>query len=154
MALGKILPARFDGWRALTQPLRARRRKLLAGSLSQWTKESRGIDRSKLAQGNPLYCASWPPLIVPTRGHATLGGFDVERQAAELAASWATIRAEMKGLQPCEWPRELAFFAAMNNLSAASHENGLAALPESMGIQDDLDRQVRTFSTGMMHRLG
>jgi ABC-type multidrug transport system ATPase subunit len=27
-------------------------------------------------------------------------------------------------------------------------------MAESMGIQDDLDRQVRTFSTGMMHRLG
>src|SRR6202042_1058363 len=43
---------------------------------------------------------------------------------------------------------------AMNNLSRADARTQIASIAESMGLQYDLNRQVRTFSTGMMHRLG
>src|SRR5580700_4378022 len=42
----------------------------------------------------------------------------------------------------------------MRVFTAAGARSRIASMAESMGIQDDLDRQVRTFSTGMMHRLG
>src|SRR5208282_4355503 len=48
----------------------------------------------------------------------------------------------------------LAFFAAMNNLTGAEAQQKIAAITKWMGISDDLDRQVRTLSTGITHRLG
>jgi ABC-type multidrug transport system ATPase subunit len=39
-------------------------------------------------------------------------------------------------------------------MSAADIRTRIAATAERMGITADLDRQVRTFSTGMTHRLG
>jgi ABC-type multidrug transport system ATPase subunit len=48
----------------------------------------------------------------------------------------------------------LGFFAAMNNMSRAEARKRIALTGERMGITGDLDRQVRTLSTGMTHRVG
>jgi ABC-type multidrug transport system ATPase subunit len=42
----------------------------------------------------------------------------------------------------------------MNNMSQADIRQRISVTAERMGIAADLDRQVRTFSTGMSHRLG
>jgi ABC-type multidrug transport system ATPase subunit len=48
----------------------------------------------------------------------------------------------------------LAFFAAMNDIRSQEIRSRIASAAARMGIAESLDRQVRTFSTGMMHRLG
>jgi ABC-2 type transport system ATP-binding protein len=42
----------------------------------------------------------------------------------------------------------------MNNISGTEARRRIKLAAERMGISGELDRQVRTFSTGTMHRLG
>ena len=94
-------------------------------------------------------------LIVPTRGRATLGGFDVERDGAGARGKLGYHTGGDEGFYARLTGRQnLEFFAAMNNLNGADAEQRIAAVTEWMGISDELDRQVRTLSTGMTHRLG
>ena len=48
----------------------------------------------------------------------------------------------------------LTFFASMNNITGERAAERIARISEWLGLGDDLDRQVRTLSTGMTHRLG
>jgi ABC-2 type transport system ATP-binding protein len=94
-------------------------------------------------------------LIVPTRGRAMLGGFDSERESARARQQLGYHTGGDEGFYSRLSGREnLAFFAAMNNLTGSDARNRIASVTTWMGIADDLDRQVRTYSTGMTHRLG
>jgi ABC-2 type transport system ATP-binding protein len=42
----------------------------------------------------------------------------------------------------------------MNNMSRGEARESIARVAEQMGLSSDLDRQVRTFSTGLTHRVG
>jgi ABC-2 type transport system ATP-binding protein len=94
-------------------------------------------------------------LLIPTRGRAEIAGFDVGRQPAEVrrriglhtgsdASFYARLSAE----------ENLNFFAAMNNLTGVSSAKRIAEVVELMHLGPVLDRQVRTLSTGTVHRLG
>jgi ABC-2 type transport system ATP-binding protein len=94
-------------------------------------------------------------LILPTRGHASIVANDVERSPAAARRQIGYHTGGDEGFYGRLSAREnLGFFAAMNNMSAADIRTRIAATAERMGITADLDRQVRTFSTGMTHRLG
>ena len=94
-------------------------------------------------------------LIIPTRGQATVGGFDVEHESAAARRLFGYHTGGDEGFYGRLSAREnLGFFAAMNNLSRSDARTQIASIAGTLGIQNDLSRQVRTFSTGMMHRLG
>lgn len=94
-------------------------------------------------------------LIIPTRGRATLGGVDVERDGAGARKLFGYHTGGDEGFYTRLTAREnLSFFAAMNNITGSAARERIARTSAWMGISDDLDRQVRTFSTGMTHRLG
>jgi ABC-2 type transport system ATP-binding protein len=155
MALGKYFPPALAGWRALIQPLARPTEMALAGvSFTVEQGESVALIGSNGA-GKSTLLRILATLIVPTHGNATLGGFNVEREAAEVRRRFGYHTGGDEGFYSRLSARQnLLFFAAMNNLSPAEARSRIASMAESMGIQDDLDRQVRTFSTGMMHRLG
>jgi len=94
-------------------------------------------------------------LIVPTRGRAMLGGYDTQREAARARRQLGYHTGGDEGFYSRLSGREnLAFFAAMNNLSGHAARERIAAVSQWMGLAGDLGRQVRTYSTGMTHRLG
>lgn len=94
-------------------------------------------------------------LIIPTRGRAMLAGYDVERDAPGARRQFGYHTGGDEGFYGRLSGREnLEFFAAMNNITGADARNRIARVSNWMGIKEDLDRQVRTFSTGMAHRLG
>lgn len=94
-------------------------------------------------------------LIIPTRGRATVAGFDVERQDARAREQIGYYAGGDQGFYGRLTAREnLQFFAAMNNLNRAEASRQIAQLTELMRIESILDRQVRTLSTGTVHRLG
>jgi ABC-2 type transport system ATP-binding protein len=94
-------------------------------------------------------------LLVPTRGHASVAGYDVERQASQVRAQLGFHSATDSGFYSRLTAREnLNFFAAMNNLFAAEAALRLEELTELMGMGGFLGSQVRTLSTGQVHRLG
>jgi ABC-2 type transport system ATP-binding protein len=154
-ALEKYFPPALTGWRAFLQPVARPTERALAGvSFTVEPGEAVALIGQNGA-GKSTLLRILATLVVPTHGHAALGGFDVEREAAEARRQFGYHTGGDEGFYSRLSARQnLAFFSAMNNLSPAQTRTRIAAIAASMGIQDDLDRQVRTFSTGMMHRLG
>jgi len=153
--LEKYFPPALTGWRALTQPVARATEKALAGvSFDVRENESVALVGSNGA-GKSTLLRILATLIIPTRGQATVGGFDVERESAEARRLFGYHTGGDEGFYARLSAREnLAFFGAMNNLSRADTRKRIEAVAELLGIQNDLSRQVRTFSTGTMHRLG
>jgi ABC-2 type transport system ATP-binding protein len=153
--LEKYFPPALTGWRALTQPVaRATERALAGVSFNVKENEAVALIGSNGA-GKSTLLRILATLLIPTRGQATLGGFDVGRESAEARRMFGYHTGGDEGFYARLSAREnLAFFAAMNNLSRADTRQRIETIAELMGIQNDLTRQVRTFSTGMLHRLG
>ncbi len=109
-----------------------------------------------MARENPRYCASSRRCLIPTRGRAEVRGFDVAREPAKvrLQIGYHT------GGDACFYSRlsareNLVLFAGLNNLSErGSIARRIAELTGPFGLGELLDRQVRTLSTGNIHRLG
>lgn len=94
-------------------------------------------------------------LLVPTRGRASVSGYDVERQGALVRAQLGFHSAMDGGFYDRLSAREnLQFFAAMNNLFDKEAARRIEELTELMGMGGYIDSQVRTLSTGQVHRLG
>jgi ABC-2 type transport system ATP-binding protein len=154
-ALEKYFPPALAGWRALMQPV-ARLTEKALGGVSFTVEQGEAVALiGPNGAGKSTLLRILATLIVPTRGHASLGGFDVEREAAEARRQFGYHTGGDEGFYSRLSAREnLEFFAAMNNLSPTVARKQIAVIAESMGIREDLDRQVRTFSTGRTHRLG
>src|SRR5580692_12375762 len=154
-ALEKYFPPALTGWRALLQPISRATEKALAG-VSFTVKENEAVAViGANGAGKSTLLRILATLIIPTRGQATVGGFDVERESEDARRMFGYHTGGDEGFYGRLSAREnLGFFAAMNNLGRADARTQIASIAESMGIQNDLSRQVRTFSTGMMHRLG
>lgn len=94
-------------------------------------------------------------LLIPTRGRAQVGGFDVAREPAKVrlqigyhTGGDACFYARLTGRE------NLVLFAGLNNISLAAASRRIDELSEPFGIGELLERQVRTLSTGNIHRLG
>lgn len=94
-------------------------------------------------------------LLLPSRGRAWVGGADVEREPARVrqqigfhSGSDASFYARLSARE------NLRLFAFLNNIGRAEADRGIVELTDWLGLSGFLDRQVRTFSTGMVHRLG
>src|ERR1700723_4108248 len=153
-ALEKYFPPALTGWRALLQPISRATEKALAG-VSFTVKENEAVAViGANGAGKSTVLRILATLIIPTRGQATVGGFDVERESAEARRQFGYHTGGDEGFYGRLSAREnLSFFGAMNNLSQAEIRQRISFTAERMGIVPDLDRQVRTFSTGMSHRL-
>jgi len=154
-ALEKYFPPALSGWRALLQPVMRPTQRALAGiSFSVEQGEAVALVGHNGA-GKSTLLRILATLIYPTRGRALLGGFDVEREASKARRQLGYHTGGDEGFYGRLTGREnLAFFASMNNMTGAPSRKRIEEVAEWMGISDSLDRQVRTFSTGMTHRLG
>ncbi|MGD0957628.1 MAG: ABC transporter ATP-binding protein [Candidatus Acidiferrales bacterium] len=153
--LEKYFPPALAGWRALLHPIARATECALAGvSFTVEAGEAVALVGHNGA-GKSTLLRILATLIYPTRGRASLGGFDVERDGGRARHQLGYHTGGDEGFYSRLSGREnLAFFAAMNNMTAAEARDRIAFVTESMGVADDLDRQVRTLSTGMTHRLG
>ena len=151
--LEKYFPPALSGWRALLQPIVRPSECALAGvSFAVGSGEAVALVGPNGA-GKSTLLRILATLIIPTRGRATLGGFDVERQGAQARRQFGYHTGGDEGFYGRLTGREnLAFFAAMNNITGGDAEQRIARVSEWMGIGESLGRQVRTFSTGMTHR--
>jgi len=154
-SLEKYFPPARSGWRALLQPLARPTERALAGiSFSVQPGEAVAIVGSNGA-GKSTLLRILATLILPTRGRASIAEYDVERHPSRARYQLGYHTGGDEGFYTRLSVREnLGFFAAMNNMSRAEAQARLALTAERMGIARDLDRQVRTLSTGMTHRVG
>lgn len=150
----KYFPPAPSGWRALLQPfLRPTHRALKGVSFAVARGEAVALVGSN-GGGKSTLLRILATLLLPTRGRAMLSGFDVERAPAEARRQFGYHTGGDEGFYGRLSGRDnLSFFAAMNNITGAAARERIAHVAEWMGIGAELDRPVRTFSTGMTHRL-
>ncbi|MFZ0882218.1 MAG: ABC transporter ATP-binding protein [Candidatus Acidiferrales bacterium] len=154
-SLEKYFPPARSGWRAFLQPVSLPTERALAGiSFSVRPAEVVAIVGPNGA-GKSTLLRVLATLIIPTRGRAAISGCDVVREASRARGQFGYHTGGDEGFYTRLSGREnLAFFAAMNNISGAEARSRIKLAAERMGISAELDRQVRTFSTGTTHRLG
>jgi ABC-type multidrug transport system ATPase subunit len=153
--LEKFFPPALSGWRSLLHPFAPATQCALAGV-------SFAVDRGEAVAlvghngaGKTTLMRILATLVLPTRGRAMLDGFDVATDSGPARARLGYHTGGDEGFYGRLSGREnLAFFAAMNNLTGAGAQARITAAADSMGLADDLDRQMRTYSTGMRHSLG
>jgi ABC-2 type transport system ATP-binding protein len=154
-ALEKYFPAARSGWRALLHPVARPTERALAGiSFSVQPGEAVAIVGPNGA-GKSTLLRILATLIIPSSGRAAIADCDVERQPSRARRQFGYHTGGDEGFYIRLSAREnLSFFAAMNNMSRAESRARITLTAERMGIAAELDRQVRTLSTGVTHRVG
>ncbi len=151
----KYFPAGTSGWRAFVYPVsRLTVPALLGISFHVKKGETLAVVGANGA-GKSTLLRILTTLLIPTRGHAQVCGFDVSKDPAKvrLQIGYHT------GGDACFYSRltgreNLMLFAGLNNLSVRHASQRIAELTEPFHLGDLLERQVRTLSTGNIHRLG
>jgi ABC-2 type transport system ATP-binding protein len=151
----KYFPPAASGWRAFVYPISRLTVPALRG-VSIEVKEGEVLALvGANGAGKSTLLRILTTLLIPTRGRAQVGGFDVAREPAKvrLQIGYHT------GGDACFYSRltareNLVLFAGLNNISEAEACTRIAELSDPFGLGHLLDRQVRTLSTGNIHRLG
>lgn len=151
----KYFPRAASGWRAFVHPISRLTVPALRGiSLEVKPDEVLALVGANGA-GKSTLLRILTTLLIPTRGRAHVCGFDVAREPAKvrLQIGYHT------GADSCFYSRltareNLLLFAGLNNLSQLEASSRISELSGPFGLGELLDRQVRTLSTGNIHRLG
>ena len=151
----KYFPPTASGWRAFVHPVSRLTVPALRGiSFDVAPGEVLGVVGANGA-GKSTLLRILTTLLIPTRGRAQVGGFDVIREPAKvrLQIGYHT------GGDACFYARltareNLVLFAGLNNISHGEASRRIAELTGPFGLGEILDRQVRMLSTGNVHRLG
>jgi ABC-type multidrug transport system ATPase subunit len=151
----KYFPAPQTGWRAFLNPFAPLTQPALSGVSFQVGAGEMVALIGANGSGKSTLLRILATLLVPTRGRASVAGYDVERQASQVRAQLGFNSATDGGFYGRLTAREnLGFFAAMNNLFDTEAARRLEELTELMGMGGFIGSQVRTLSTGQVHRLG
>jgi ABC-2 type transport system ATP-binding protein len=152
--LEKFFPPALVGWRALLHPLMSATVPALRGvSFAVAPGEIVALVGANGA-GKSTLLRVLTTLLLPTRGRAWVGGADVIRESArarqKLGYSGSTDGSFYARLSGRE---NLRLFAALNNIGRAQADQRISDLVDLLNLSAAMDRQVRTCSTGTVHRL-
>jgi ABC-type multidrug transport system ATPase subunit len=150
----KCFPRASSGWRAFVQPFAVPSVAALRGiSLHVAAGEAVALLGTNGA-GKSTLLRIVATLLLPTRGIAKVAGFDAARQPSEVrrhlgyhAGSDLGFYARLTGAE------NLRFFGRLNHLSDSLLRSRIPALAERFELRDELNRQVRTLSSGTIQRL-
>jgi ABC-2 type transport system ATP-binding protein len=93
-------------------------------------------------------------LLTPTKGRASVMGYDVEREARKVRPHIGLILGGERGLYWRLTAREnLQYFAALNRMSPREADRRSKALLEQVGLRDQAERRIEQLSRGMKQRL-
>jgi ABC-type multidrug transport system ATPase subunit len=153
-ALEKFFPPARSGWRALLQPFEKPTVVALAGiSFEVRPGEALALLGANGA-GKSTLLRILATLLLPTGGRAQIAGHDtvldpraVRRQLGYHAGSDIGFYARLTGRE------NLRFFGRLNHLSNAAATQRITHLAQQFRLEDALDRQLRTLSSGTIQRL-
>lgn len=151
----KYFPPAVSGWRTFLHPIS----RLTVPALQGISIEVRRGEVLALVgangAGKSTLLRILTTLLIPTRGRAWVGGCDVAQEPAKVRLQIGYHTGADSSFYSRLSAREnLMLFAGLNNLSRHEAARRIAELAEPFGIGGLLDRQVRTLSTGNIHRLG
>jgi ABC-type multidrug transport system ATPase subunit len=152
--LQKSFPPARSGWRAFLQPFEKPSVVALAGiSFEVRPGEALALLGANGA-GKSTLLRILATLLLPTEGRAQIAGHDavldpraVRRQLGYHAGSDLGFYARLTGRE------NLRFFGRLNHLSNAAATQRIALLAKQFRLEEALDRQVRTLSSGTVQRL-
>jgi len=153
-ALEKWFPPALGGWRAFLQPFSPATSPALRG-ISLEVKQGESVALLGVnGAGKTTLLRILATLLIPTRGKAFVAGNDSVMQSAAVrrnigyhAGSDLGFYARLTGRQ------NLMFFGRLNHLSDATTASRIGTLGQRLGLENSLDRQVRTLSSGTIQRL-
>jgi ABC-type multidrug transport system ATPase subunit len=152
--LEKSFPPTRSGWRAMLQPFeRPTSRALADVSFEVREGEAVGLLGANGA-GKSTLLRIIATLLLPTRGSARVAGFntvgesrEVRRRLGYHAGTDSGFYARLTGRQ------NLGFFGRLNLVPTAATNERISELSTQFRVQEGLERQVRTLSTGTVQRL-
>jgi len=151
----KYFPPAASGWRALLHPISRLTVPALRGISFEVNQGETLALVGANGAGKSTLLRILTTLLIPTSGRAQVCGFNVAREPAKvrLQIGYHT------GGDACFYSRlsareNLVLFAGLNNLSGAEASRRIEEITGPFGLGELLDRQVRTLSTGNIHRLG
>jgi ABC-type multidrug transport system ATPase subunit len=153
-AIQKSFPPARSGWRAFQQPFEKPSVVALAGiSFEVRPGEALALLGANGA-GKSTLLRILATLLLPTEGRAQIAGHDaildprgVRRQLGYHAGSDLGFYARLTGRE------NLHFFGRLNHLSNSDSAQRIAFLRKQFHLEEALDRQVRTLSSGTVQRL-
>jgi ABC-2 type transport system ATP-binding protein len=151
----KYFPFMATGWRAFLQPFTPLTVPALRGISFEVKRGEVLALVGANGAGKSTLLRILTTLLLPTRGRAEICGFDVAQEPAKVRLQLGYHT----GADACFYARlsageNLALFATLNNLSRAEAAARIAELSDLLGLGPLLERQVRSLSTGNIHRLG
>ncbi|MGC1905066.1 MAG: ABC transporter ATP-binding protein [Candidatus Acidiferrum sp.] len=152
--LEKSFPPTRSGWRTFVQPFEKPTAVALAGvSLELQQGEALALLGANGA-GKSTLLRILATLLLPTRGAARVGGFDAVREPKQVRHRLGYHAGSDHGFYARLTGREnLNFFGMLNHLSRHDAAQRVARLTEQFRLEEALDRQVRTLSSGTVQRL-
>lgn len=153
-SLAKLFPPARSGWRAILQPFEAPTILALQDvSLQVRSGEAVALLGANGA-GKSTLLRILSTLLLPTSGTALIAGHDavssprvVRRHLGYHAGSDQGFYSRLTGRE------NLYFFGRLNHLAAAAARERIALLTAQFELEEALDRQVRTLSSGTLQRL-
>jgi len=153
--LEKYFPPALAGWRAFLSPVARATQRALAGISFEIAPGEAVALVGANGAGKSTLLRILATLVVPTSGRASIEGCDVGRDATRARSRMGYHTGGDEGFYGRLTGRaNLLFFGAMNNLDGTAARDRIGEVADALEIESELDRQVRTYSTGMTHRLG
>src|SRR5271168_518696 len=152
--LEKFFPPARSGWRAFLQPFERATSVALAGiSLEVRDGEAVALLGTNGA-GKSTLLKILATLVLPTSGKASVAGHDTVEDSRAVRRQLGYHAGTDHGFYPRLTGRQnLLFFGRLNHLSTTSAKERISSLAQQFHLEDALDRQVRTLSTGTVQRL-
>lgn len=153
-ALEKWFPPTRGGWRAFLQPFARATSAALSGVTLQVAQGEAVALLGVNGAGKTTLLRILATLLLPTRGTAQLVGHDAVREGPAVrrligyhAGSDLGFYARLTGRE------NLRFFGQLNHLSGDFMKERIQSLGVRFHLEDALDRQVRSLSSGTIQRL-
>ena len=153
-ALEKWFPPTHSGWRAFLQPFAVPTSAALQGVSFEVSQGEAVALLGANGAGKTTLLRILATLLLPTKGSARIAGNDAVRDGASVRKQLGYHAGSDLGFYARLTGREnLRFFGQLNHLTDGAMNARILSLGDRFQLNEALDRQVRSLSTGTIQRL-